>query len=172
VGGYAKRFNPVESLRVLKERLRDVTLSEETLIERRGGLIPVGGVLDRIANRNGLLIGDAAGAVSPLTAGGLDACMRLSQHAAFLLAAAVERQDRRLLDHYSGSEYRARFVSRLWMRRIMDVVVNRPLAELTVRALKNPALQWIAREVFFGRGSFPEVNYETRILSMLTVPPT
>jgi hypothetical protein len=41
-------------------------------------------VLPRIACARGLLVGDAAGAVSPLTAGGLDPCLRLSA-----LAAAV-----------------------------------------------------------------------------------
>src|SRR6185312_1644369 len=40
-------------------------------VERRGGPIPVGGVLRRLACPAGLLVGDAAGAVSPLTAGGL-----------------------------------------------------------------------------------------------------
>ncbi len=37
-------------------------------VERRGGPIPVGGVLRRIGCADGLLVGDAAGAVSPLTA--------------------------------------------------------------------------------------------------------
>ena len=53
-------------------------------VERRGGPIPVGGVLRRLACPAGLLVGDAAGAVSPLTAGGLDPCLRMSE-----LAAAV-----------------------------------------------------------------------------------
>lgn len=58
-------------------------------IERRGGPIPVGGVLRRIGCRRGLLVGDAAGAVSPLTAGGLDPCLRLSEHAAMVLHDAL-----------------------------------------------------------------------------------
>ena len=62
-------------------------------LERRGGRIPVGGVLRRIASPRGLLVGDAAGAVSPLTAGGLDPCLRLSR-----LAAEVT------LDHLAGGD--------------------------------------------------------------------
>ena len=46
--------------------------------ERRGGCIPIGGMLRRVAGTRGLLVGDAAGAPSPLTAGGLDPCFRLS----------------------------------------------------------------------------------------------
>lgn len=41
-------------------------------VERRAGPIPVGSLLRRISCADGLLVGDAAGAVSPLTAGGLD----------------------------------------------------------------------------------------------------
>ena len=59
-------------------------LKNAKLVETRGGRIPVGGVLRKIANEHGLLIGDAAGAVSPLTAGGLDPAMRLSKFAAEL----------------------------------------------------------------------------------------
>ena len=88
VGGYPARFDPVKALREFRSSLDDLLdLSKARLIERRGGRIPVGGVLRRIANVEGLLIGDAAGAVSPLTAGGLDPCMRLSSFAAKVIAA-------------------------------------------------------------------------------------
>src|SRR6185436_17423513 len=81
VGGYAARFDPVKALREFRASLDQLLdLSKARLIERRGGRIPVGGVLPQIANTEGLLIGDAAGAVSPLTAGGLDPCMRLSSY--------------------------------------------------------------------------------------------
>ncbi|MGH9904827.1 MAG: NAD(P)/FAD-dependent oxidoreductase, partial [Pyrinomonadaceae bacterium] len=79
VGGYPSLFDPVRALDRFRDGLRQIIdLSQAKQIERRGGRIPVGGVLRRIANQQGLLIGDAAGAVSPLTAGGLDPCMRLS----------------------------------------------------------------------------------------------
>ena len=58
-------------------------------VERRGGPIPVGGLLRRISCADGLLVGDAAGAVSPLTAGGLDPCLRLSELAAAVLDDAL-----------------------------------------------------------------------------------
>jgi len=40
-------------------------------IARRGGLIPVGGRVEPFATERVLLVGDAAGLVSPLTAGGI-----------------------------------------------------------------------------------------------------
>jgi len=60
-----------------------IDLAGARQVERRAGLIPVNGVLKRIACTRGLLVGDAAGAVSPLTAGGLDACVRLSEFASW-----------------------------------------------------------------------------------------
>lgn len=41
------------------------------VMETRGGVIPVGGVLPKLGDDRVLLLGDAAGTVSPLTAGGI-----------------------------------------------------------------------------------------------------
>ena len=76
-------------------------------LERRGGIIPVNGVLRRIANERGLLVGDAAGAVSPLTAGGLDGAMRLSTFAADVIVAYLESGDAVQVDTAEG-RYMAR----------------------------------------------------------------
>src|ERR1700741_538794 len=79
VGGYSSRFDPAAALETFRSRVGHlVDLRNAKQIERRAGYIPVGGVLQNIASTNGLLIGDAAGAVSPLTAGGLDPGMGLA----------------------------------------------------------------------------------------------
>ena len=88
-------------------------------------MIPVGGMLRRIANPRGLLVGDAAGAVSPLTAGGLDGAMRLSTFAAEVTAEYLERGDVAVLRQYSGDRFRARFLTRRWMRHAMDALWRR-----------------------------------------------
>ena len=91
VGGYAAMFEPVQALENFKCSLQGIIdLRSTTQGERRSGRIPVGGVLRNIANQKGLLIGDAAGAVSPLTAGGLDPCMRLSTLAAKVIPEYLE----------------------------------------------------------------------------------
>ena len=92
LAGYVDRFP-----RGLRQALDGFGRSARSLVdvdrpqhvERRGGHIPVGGVLGRISCADGLLVGDAAGAVSPLTAGGLDPCLRLSEHAAAVLDEAL-----------------------------------------------------------------------------------
>ena len=161
VGGYAAGFNPREALKEFKEKIfpeRIVDLKTAKLAETRGGRIPVGGILRRIANENGLLIGDAAGAVSPLTAGGLDPCLRLSKFAANVVWERLRTDDPRVLLQFSGELFRARFVSRLWMRRVIKTLTNQTLLELGFTFLRGRIGQKFARHVFFGRGSFPDVE--------------
>lgn len=163
VGGYPGMFDPVQALEKFRAGLSGIIdLRKATQIERRGGRIPVGGVLRNIANEHGLLIGDAAGAVSPLTAGGLDPCMRLSTLAAKVVAEFLESQDAQVLNAYSGELFRARFTSRLWMRRIVATARQPELMELACASLRLPLLNRFAWHVFFGRGSFPDINLEVR----------
>ena len=161
VGGYAARFDPMSALKEFRASVNGIVdLRAAKLIERRGGRIPVGGVLRRIANDRGLLVGDAAGAVSPLTAGGLDPCMRLSTLAAKVIGEYLETGDAEALAGYSGELFRARFVSRLWMRRAMAAVQTRALLELGCALFRLPLLNSFAWHVFFGRGSFPDVDLQ------------
>lgn len=55
----------------------------------RAGMIPCGGLLPRVARPGALLIGDAAGLVSPATAGGIHAALRYGEMAADAIAAFV-----------------------------------------------------------------------------------
>ncbi|MBS1798024.1 MAG: NAD(P)/FAD-dependent oxidoreductase [Acidobacteria bacterium] len=159
VGGYAAGFNPRAALREFREKTRHLyDPGEAEPVESRGGRIPVGGVLRRIANDHGLLIGDAAGAVSPLTAGGLDPAMRLSKFAAEIVAERLRTADPRVLRRYSGELFRARFVSRLWMRRVIKTFTSQRLLELGCVFLRGRVGRRFANHVFFGRGSFPDVE--------------
>ncbi|HSS19844.1 MAG TPA: NAD(P)/FAD-dependent oxidoreductase [Pyrinomonadaceae bacterium] len=159
VGGYVEKFEPVRALECFKSTLSGIVdLRAAALVERRGGRIPVGGILGNIANESGLLIGDAAGAVSPLTAGGLDPCVRLSSLAAKVIESYLATGDLAALKDYSGELFRARFISRLWMRRVASLVRNPAVVELGCAAMRLPVLRGFAAHVFFGRGSFPDVN--------------
>jgi flavin-dependent dehydrogenase len=159
VGGYPSHFDPLKALREFRASLNGIVdLRCARLIERRGGRIPVGGVLRRIANDQGLLVGDAAGAVSPPTAGGLDPCLRLSSFAAMVIGDYLETGDARVLAAYSGELFRARFISRLWMRRIIATIHQPALTELLFALLRLPIFNSLAWHVFFGRGSFPDLN--------------
>ena len=147
VAGYGDRYHPSEALEAFKRELR----IDAKPVERRGGLIPVNGVLRRIGNRRGLLVGDAAGAVSPLTAGGLDAAMRLPAFAADVITSGA-------YDAYSGEQFRARFAARRFMRRAMQAIDHRLVAEIGCALLRTPPLRALAQHVFFSRSSFPDAR--------------
>ena len=159
LAGYPGQFDPLLALQHFRSSLDGIVdLRRAQFVERRAGRIPVGGVLPHIANQQGLVIGDAAGAVSPLTAGGLDPCMRLSTYAASVITRYLDHGDPAALAPYSGQLFRARFVSRLWMRRFARKVQQPFLLEAACAALRLPLLNSLAWHVFFGRGSFPDMK--------------
>lgn len=157
VGGYAPRFQPIQALNAFRRRAAQLMdLGRVNRVERRGGRIPVGGVLPRIASRRGLLLGDAAGAVSPLTAGGLDPCMRLGRVAASAITQYLATGDVRALNACSGARFRRHFAGRLRLRRALSAVRSPAVVEAGCALLRLPGLDRLAARVFFGRGSFPD----------------
>lgn len=128
---------------------------EPAEVERRGGPIPVGGLLRRISCADGLLVGDAAGAVSPLTAGGLDPCLRQSQLAAAVLDEALRTGQPTALTHYDGAALRTRFRGRLALRRGLAQVRTPAVAATAFSLLRTPIGQAAARRILFGDRSFP-----------------
>jgi flavin-dependent dehydrogenase len=166
-GGYAQQFNTAHALEQFKTLVSSqFDFSNAVLLERRGGKIPVGGVLKNIVNQRGLLLGDAAGAVSPLTAGGLDPAMRLAHFSAHLLERHLAG-DSNALSAYNGSVWRSRFASRLWLRRVLTHLRQPQLLELGFAALKLEPMRSLAWHVFFGRGGgFPEnLNHQAQVLT-------
>lgn len=153
--GYRDGFDPARALASLRATL---PFPIGRVIERRGGLIPVNGILRRIANERGLLIGDAAGAVSPLTAGGLDGALRLTSFAADVITAYLDGGDPAVLREYTGDRFRARFMTRRWMRKSIRALATPALMEVACSLIRTPPLKKLAAHVFFSRGgSFPEV---------------
>ena len=158
VAGYADRFP-----HGLRSALRAFSASAPGLpsgarppdVERRAGPIPVGGLLRRISCAGGLLVGDAAGAVSPLTAGGLDPCLRLSELAAAALDAGLRRGGVAALDDYDGAALRAAFRGRLLMRSGLAQVRSPAVATAAFTLLRTPPGRAAARRVLFGDRSFP-----------------
>lgn len=168
VGGYPSLFDPTTALHDFHTRVGGIIdLRKAKQIEARAGLIPVGGVLRNIANESGLLTGDAAGAVSPLTAGGLDPCMRLSAFAASVVSEYLSSGNVEVLQAYSGELFRSRFASRLWARRIASTLRQPQLLELGCAVLRFPLLSRLANHVFFGRGSFPDVDTVSHSLARI-----
>ena len=160
---HGRGWDPARALQAFRESL---PFRAGRAFERRGGLIPVGGMLRRIACERGLLIGDAAGAVSPLTAGGLDGALRLSTFAADVAFAYLERGDAAVLRQYSGDRFRARFMTRRWMRQAMNAMSTPAMTEIAFALLRVPPLRGLAEHIFFARGSFPDLSPRRHLASI------
>ncbi|MGY1726174.1 FAD-dependent oxidoreductase [Geodermatophilus sp. SYSU D01062] len=158
VAGYAARFpdGMRAALRRFATAAPGLPADRPGEVERRGGPIPVGGLLRRICCADGLLVGDAAGAVSPLTAGGLDPCLRLSRHAADVLDGALRTGRADALRHYDGAALRAAFRGRLLLRRGLAAVRTPATAAAAFAVLRTAPGRAAARRVLFGDRSFPD----------------
>ncbi len=113
-------------------------------IEKRGGLIPVGGVVSPIATDRALIVGDAAGMVSPLTAGGIHKALELGGLAGRAVAEHLmeggHNPELALLaasPHYSFKRQ---------LRRVANYGMPNPLIELT---FGNVLFRRFAQLVFF-----------------------
>jgi flavin-dependent dehydrogenase len=159
VAGESDRYDPAAALAEFTASASGRwDLSRGERVERRGGVVPVGGILRRIVCPRGLLVGDAAGAVSPLTAGGLDPAVRLSTLAARVTRAYLDGEDPRALAAYDGNRFRPRFASRLLMRNALSAIGRRWVIDAGFLAMSRWPMRSLAWHVFFGRGSFPDVE--------------
>jgi flavin-dependent dehydrogenase len=93
-------------------------LSEGTVTERRSGLIPAGGLVKPWAAPGVMLIGDAAGMVSPMTGGGIRLAFHYGRRAAHLIADHVMNLGP-APEHILAREL-PRFGMKLAMRRLLD----------------------------------------------------
>jgi geranylgeranyl reductase family protein len=85
--GVAARRPAKPDLRALLEKLKSVCdLGAIRIISRRSGLIPVGGTLSNLGTNRVLLVGDAAGMVSPVTGGGIHTALHFGRRAAQLVS--------------------------------------------------------------------------------------
>ena len=119
-------------------------LTRARRVGTRGGLIPVGGTVRPFASRDVVLIGDAAGVVSPLTAGGIHTAIGSGHAAAIAIAARLQdggpSLGLALRDAYP------RFRAKRLLRSALDL---RPPNALIDRFIENEAFGALARTVFF-----------------------
>ena len=85
--GLAAKPGQQIKLRPFFEFLKSHFGSDATMISGRGGLIPCGGIVSPWARGNTCLLGDAAGMVSPLTAGGIHPSIEIGEQLGVAIAA-------------------------------------------------------------------------------------
>ena len=120
-------------------------LSGGKVLEKRGGVIPVGGLLRNFHAERVLLIGDAAGMVSPLTAGGIHHAWRFGKVAGDAIA-----------DHLEGGAHPGPVVRRAYPRPAWKHAARwgydrLPVAQaLEAGLLTRTVFRRMAGKVFFG----------------------
>ena len=129
--------------------------SSATIKERRSGLIPCGGPVKDFAASNVLLIGDAAGHVSPLTGGGIRLAFRYGRRAGQLIAD-------HLLRHGPPPETilateLPSFTRKRALRKVMDFGPPNWLYDMLIG---TPAMNWLARRVYFHKRAEPGDSLE------------
>ncbi len=120
------------------------------IVERRGGLIPIGGLVRPFYRGNIILLGDAAGMVSPLTAGGIHTALYYGRRLGGLIAAHLKENG----PHPSGilaAEY-PRFRRKLLMRRLFNHTPNWCLDAMVASPFSQP----LANAVFFLKKRLPK----------------
>ena len=113
-------------------------------VATRGGLIPVGGTVRQFARRDVVLVGDAAGIVSPLTAGGIHTALGSGRAAGLAIASHLHHggptPDIALTGTYPT------FTWKRMLRRAMDLEPPNALVDL---AFGSPRFREFARAIFF-----------------------
>ncbi len=130
---------------------RLIDFSQARIIGRRGGLIPCGGVLPRWHDQQVMLLGDSAGMVSPLTAGGIFPSLQIGASAGDAIGRHLrgETDDPGKLVAELVPNYRFKGL----MRWSMDHIT--PPNLLYDLALQNPVFRRVAQILFFHhRGLF------------------
>jgi flavin-dependent dehydrogenase len=134
-------------------------------VSRRAGWIPVGGRVRPVAAEHVALVGDAAGIVSPLTAGGIHTALDSGWRAAHAIA-----------DHLCGAGPAPESVlehayPRFFWKHILRAAADGPAPDAVLDALLGTAvLRRFAERIFFHRrgdaplvGPAPEVKGEARV---------
>ena len=118
--------------------------SQSSVVARRGGLIPVGGLVQPFARGNVILLGDSAGIVSPLTAGGIHTAL----HYGKVLGAAIAAH----LHH--GGQHPTKLLERIYPRFYAKQLLRKSYEHLAPNwllnvTLTNPIFKLLASRVFF-----------------------
>jgi geranylgeranyl reductase family protein len=114
------------------------------IISRRGGLIPVGGLVSPFARGNVILLGDSAGIVSPLTAGGIHTAL----HYGKILGEAIAKNLKYGGEHPATvmAKIYPRFYLKQGLRKVYEHLAPDFMLNLI---LNNPLFKTAASVVFF-----------------------
>ena len=149
--GLATRYPNKPALKHFMRKLGQHFQVDWQVLQQRGGLIPCGGVVSPIAKGRVCLLGDAAGMVSPLTAGGIHPAVEIGQALGEAVADFIYYQgdlpQRRLQSHIPAYRFKRN------LRHLFDTFT--PPTFVYNHVIGHPFFKRIAQVIFFHhRGLF------------------
>jgi flavin-dependent dehydrogenase len=134
-------------------RLKDfLDIRDIRVTSRRSGLIPSGGVVRNLGSRRVMLVGDAAGMVSPVTGGGIHTALHYGRRAAVLIANHLGHRGAHPVAIMAREA--PRFGAKLWLRRALDLAP--PNVLINALLMTAPARRLAQRLYFHSRGESGE----------------
>lgn len=155
--GVAARRPAKPDLGELLLRLKSVfDIKDIRVIQRRSGLIPSGGTLRHLGSNRVMLVGDAAGMVSPVTGGGIHTALHFGRRAAQLVGDYLGDRG----PHPVGVLAREapRYRAKLLLRRLLDLAP--PNALINALLMTGPA-QALAQRLYFHSRAGGAQSFET-----------
>lgn len=155
--GVAARRPAKPELGDLLIRLKSVCdIREIKVVARRSGLIPSGGTLRRLGTNHVMLVGDAAGMVSPVTGGGIHTALHFGRRAAQLVSDYLGDRG----PHPLGALMREapRYRAKRMLRRILDTA---PSNALINAFLMTGPMKAIAQRAYFHSRSAGAESFDT-----------
>ncbi len=143
--GLATRYTTKPELQKFIAKLEThfgFTMKQQCL---RGGLIPCGGVVSPLAKGRVCLLGDAAGIVSPLTAGGIHPAIDIGQALGDAVADYLLYQGE--LPHQQIRAHIPHYRVKLNLRRLFDTFT--PPTFVYNHVIGNPFFKRLAQIIFF-----------------------
>lgn len=123
------------------------SLSERQVLEKRGGIIPIGGLLENFFTDGAMLVGDAAGMVSPLTAGGIHRAYRYGRLAGMSISRYLEKDG-----PDPGSVVKSLYPRRRWQHAARRAFDHLPTDTITEALLRTPGVfRRVVEKIFFHR---------------------
>ena len=132
LGGFLRKLKPFCDLREIK------------IVERRSGLIPSGGTLRHLGSRRVMLVGDAAGMVSPVTGGGIHTALHFGRRAAQLVSDHLEDRGPHPVKALAAEA--PRYVVKRVMRRVLDLALPNVLIN---PVLMTGTMRGVAQRLYF-----------------------
>jgi len=146
-------WSPARALDGLIDRITD-EYGLGALVFRRGGVIPSRGPRPVLVKQRVMLVGDAAGLVSPLTAGGIHYVLQHARRAAYLVCRYLETDEPKLFRRPLPPELRRRLILKQAVRTVYETFSYDWMVNLGMTIVPAVLKTRVVRRAFYGSSRY------------------